>query len=121
MKKTASSTTVTSIDYNEYDVLYGRGLFIQSHPGNKRFRIIVQNRKKQYAMMTTRIDKDTVARQVLRDIKMLDPPSRFLVRRSDTSSSASGGAGGEWVLVQDQTSILNKIKQALREHSKKRG
>lgn len=100
-------------NYNEYDILYGRGLFIQSHPGNKRYRKVVQNRKTQYAMMTTTQDKNAVAIQVLQDIKMLNPPSRFLVRRNDAGSS------DEWSLVQNESSILTKIKQALRENPAK--
>ena len=101
-------------NYNEYDILYGRGLFIQSHPGNKRFRKVVQNRKTQYAMMTKTEDKNAVAIQVLQDIKMLSPPSRFLVRRNDADSSSD-----EWSVVQNESSILNKIKQNLRENPAK--
>ena len=96
--------------FEEYDVLYGRGLFVQNHPGNVRYRKVVQSRKEQYAMMTTTNDKNAVARQVLQDIKMLYPPSRFLMKKSETSA---------WELVQDETSILTKIKQALREDPSK--
>ena len=60
------------------DVVKGRGVPIQNHPGNRQFRKIVADRKAQYALMKKTCDKEAVAIQVLKDVQNQTPPGRFL-------------------------------------------
>lgn len=57
----------------------GRGGLINSSSGNVQFRNLVGKRKKQYnAKKTKRQEKAHVAAEIVRYIRNLDPPGRFL-------------------------------------------
>eukprot|EP00594_Rhizosolenia_setigera_P000556 CAMPEP_0178943728 /NCGR_PEP_ID=MMETSP0789-20121207/2749_1 /TAXON_ID=3005 /ORGANISM="Rhizosolenia setigera, Strain CCMP 1694" /LENGTH=696 /DNA_ID=CAMNT_0020623357 /DNA_START=132 /DNA_END=2222 /DNA_ORIENTATION=+ len=86
------------------DVLYGRGGGTNHHPGNKRFRAMVEKRKNDY-VNSKRLDKPLVALEIIRDWRAQDPPGRFLKQDEST---------GLWHDVGDRKS-REKTSQALRE------
>ena len=90
------------------DVLKGRGVPIQNHPGNRYFRKVVADRKAQYSLMKKSADKEAVAIQVLKVIQSQTPPGRFVDQKED----------GSYFLL-DRSAALAKIKQALREGADK--
>ena len=94
---------------NPNDVLKGRGVPIQNHPGNQYFRKVVASRKTQYALMTKLEDKEAIANQVFIAIQSQTPQGRFLEPTGN----------GEYRLL-DRKSIMRKIKQALREKLEKK-
>ena len=87
------------------DVLKGRGVPIQNHPGNQYLRKVVADRRAQYAIMTKSADKEAVAVQVLKQIQSRTPPGRFLGKNEED---------GSYYLL-DRKEALNKIKQLFRE------
>jgi hypothetical protein len=94
---------------NPNDVLRGRGVPTQNHPGNKYFRKVVASRRVQYALMTKIEDKDAIANQVLIAIQSQKPPGRFLEPTGN----------GEYHLL-NRVFAMKKIKQALRENPEKK-
>ena len=102
-----SLTLLHSIDsmLHDYIVLCGRGGLINGSPGNIQFRDIVASRKKEYnAKSTKRNEKAHLAATIVRQIRNLNPPGRFL--REDTN--------GMWFDIGDAKAI-RKTGQALRE------
>ena len=89
------------------DVLSGRGMGIQNHTGNKKYRATIDKWKTEYVIQTKTKGKDVIAKQVIRDIRSLKPPGRFLIKLSDDNV---------WY-PQDKIAILIKVKQALRENA----
>mmetsp|Transcript_5721 Transcript_5721/g.8821 ORF Transcript_5721/g.8821 Transcript_5721/m.8821 type:complete len:724 (+) Transcript_5721:272-2443(+) len=89
---------------HENDVLYGRGGGTNHHPGNKRYRKIVEGRKLDY-VNSKRLDKPLVALEIIREWRGQDPPGRFL--KLDEST-------GMWQDVGDKKA-REKTSQALRE------
>ena len=82
---------------NSNDVLCGRGGLINGSPGNVQFRTIVSKRKKEYNAKTTkRHEKAHMAAEIVRQIRSMNPPGRFL--REDTN--------GLWFDVGDAVSGL---------------
>jgi len=86
------------------DVLYGRGGGTNHHPGNKRYREMVEYRKLDY-VNSKRLDKPLVALDIIKEWRMQDPPGRFL--KMDDSN-------GLWNDVGDKKA-REKTSQALRE------
>lgn len=86
------------------DVLYGRGGGTNHHPGNKRYRIMVECRKVDY-VSSKRLDKPLVALEIIREWRAQDPPGRFLKMDEHT---------GLWNDVGDKKA-REKTSQALRE------
>ena len=71
---------------NINDVLSGRGGRINSHPGNVYFRELVNQHKYQYlAKETAKLDKAKIADRIVRQIRGLNPPGRFLKEVPKTS------------------------------------
>lgn len=93
-------------DPNENDVLCGRGGRINSHPGNIKFRDVINARKKEYLAPTTKkLEKAHIAAAIVYDIRAMEPPGRFLKEERDT---------GLWYDIGDAKAI-KKTGQALRE------
>jgi len=86
------------------DVLYGRGGGTNHHPGNKRYRKMVDDRKVDY-VNSKRLDKPMVAFEIIRSWRGQDPPGRFLKLNEAT---------GLWSDVGDKKA-REKTSQALRE------
>lgn len=91
------------------DVLFGKGHVSQTHPGNRHYRNIIVSKKRLYVRTKKHREKDAIARQVLREIQMLDPPGRFMARNKD----------GMWS-IQSEAMAISKIKQALRENNSRK-
>jgi len=86
------------------DVLYGRGGGTNHHPGNKRYRSMVERRKGDY-VNSKRLDKPLVALEIIKEWRSQDPPGRFLKMEENT---------GMWSDVGDKKA-REKTSQALRE------
>mmetsp|Transcript_22735 Transcript_22735/g.34699 ORF Transcript_22735/g.34699 Transcript_22735/m.34699 type:complete len:512 (+) Transcript_22735:387-1922(+) len=96
-----------------HDVLSGRGVNIASHPGNERFRSLVTSyADHSYCTSYSVSEKKAIAMQVIRHIKALNPPGRFLKREG--RGSTSRGLDGPWFELSERESI-KKACQALRD------
>lgn len=89
---------------HENDVMYGRGGGTNHHPGNKRYRKMVEERKVTY-VNSKRLDKPLVALEIIREWRGQWPPGRFLKHNDKT---------GLWDDVGDKKA-REKTSQALRE------
>ena len=89
---------------HENDVMYGRGGGTNHHPGNKRYRKMVEERKVKY-VNSKRLDKPLVALEIIREWRGQWPPGRFLKHNDKT---------GLWDDVGDKKA-REKTSQALRE------
>jgi hypothetical protein len=89
---------------HENDVMYGRGGGTNHHPGNKRYRNMVESRKLKY-VNSKRLDKPLVALEIIREWRAQLPPGRFL-KHNDK--------GDTWEDVGDKKA-REKTSQALRE------
>jgi hypothetical protein len=92
---------------HDHDVLCGRGGSINSHPGNERFRQLVEKRKRVYLTARFKREKRLIANSILSEIRSIDPPGRFLSR--DPKS-------GKWHDIGDEKA-RDKTSQALRENA----
>lgn len=93
---------------NDNDVLSGRGGGVNSHPGNKRYRTIVNSMKTQYLSPQTRkAQKTQIAAGIVWTIRQSSPPGRFLKINPET---------GYWHEIGDKAAF-RKTGQALRENS----
>lgn len=86
------------------DVLYGRGGGTNHHPGNKRYRKLVETRKVDY-VNSKRLDKPLVALEIIKEWRGQKPPGRFLKLDEKT---------GLWHDVGERKA-REKTSQALRE------
>ena len=88
------------------DVLFGRGGGINSHPGNRNYRSIVQRYKHDYNLAGNKQLKADISNNVITQIHSLKPPGRFLAK------SKKDSAFWEEVTAAD---AMKKTSQALRE------
>lgn len=91
-------------DPSPNDILYGRGGGTNHHPGNKRYRKLVEDRKIEY-VNSKRLDKPVVALDIVKKWRSQSPPGRFLKMDDKT---------GLWSDVGDKKA-REKTSQALRE------
>lgn len=97
----------------ENDVLCGRGVNIACHPGNERFRTLVNTRADDtYCTSYSASEKRAVAEEIIHHIQSLDPPGRFLKREG--RGRVSRGLNGPWEILTDREAI-KKTCQALRD------
>ena len=89
---------------HDHDVLYGRGGGTNHHPGNKRYRKMVEDKKLDY-VNSKRLDKPLVALEIIKAWREQQPPGRFLKLDEKT---------GMWFDVGDKKA-REKTSQALRE------
>jgi hypothetical protein len=89
---------------HDNDIMYGRGGGTNHHPGNKRYRQMVEDRKLEY-VTSKRLDKPLVALEIIRIWRGQLPPGRFLKLDEKT---------GLWLDVGDKKA-REKTSQALRE------
>lgn len=87
-----------------HDVLCGRGHSVNSHPGNVFYRSLVKRRIVEYAE-APKVSKPRIAMIIYREIRLRDPPGRFL--KLDAESKL-------WLNIGDHKAI-GKTRQALRE------
>jgi hypothetical protein len=96
-------------EYNERDILCGRGALMNSHPGNRFFRRLVQTHRQRY-FCSRRQEKKNIAGQVINEIRAHG--GRFLRRAK--SSDGINEAQDAWVEI-DEERAYQKTCQALRE------
>lgn len=109
-KETVEQTRLSSgiSKPHPHDVLAGRGASINQHPGNQYFRSLVKHLKNEY-VVTPKSEKPQFAKLVVKHIRALKPPGRFLRKMKHTE---------EWMAMDDK-GALDKTRQALREDAKK--
>jgi hypothetical protein len=96
-----------------HDVLSGRGVNIAQHPGNERFRALVNTRyDESYCSTFSTSEKRALANEIIDHIKALDPPGRFLKRNGKSHSNR--GLLGPWEELTPKE-IMKKTCQALRD------
>lgn len=101
------------IEVTDHDVLCGRGVNISQHPGNERFRALVNTRQDaSYCSGFTTSEKRALAEEIVAHIRNLDPPGRFLKRLGRSQSSR--GLHGPWEELSHRECI-KKTCQALRD------
>lgn len=64
-------------DYGSNDVLYGRGGLATHHEGNKKFRLIVEGKKKEYSQIQF-LQKSEFAMGLVKEWRSQVPAGRFL-------------------------------------------
>jgi len=108
LKSNANGTTVKRIrSPHKNDVLCGRGGGINSHPGNRVFRLWVSERKHKYNTAGSKAEKTLISREVVEKVGGQSPPGRFLIRDGSSLSS--------WWVEIDDGKAMAKTSQALRE------
>jgi hypothetical protein len=102
------------------DVLFGRGSGPNDHEGNIRFRVLVGARKEEYMATNHRQTKAKIARDIVNQVLALN--GRFLKKVETADAKRRGVPKGvdAWTLADDET-IMEKAKQALRQHRDKAG
>lgn len=91
------------VNPTSHDILGGRGIAVQNHPGNRYYHKAIKREQPTYASLKKTADKNALANHVLCIIQNRSPPGRFLVPKENG-----------YVLM-SKNSALEKIKQALRE------
>lgn len=86
------------------DVLCGRGVTTNRHPGNENFRGFV-NRNKALYVTSTKRQKMTISRSIVEAVRNLSPQGRFLEKDVNT---------GLWSDIGDKKAV-EKTSQALRD------
>ncbi|KAL3921005.1 MAG: hypothetical protein SGILL_002984 [Bacillariaceae sp.] len=89
---------------HHHDVLCGRGVTTNRHPGNASFRALVGLNKEQYITSTKR-EKMAISRSIVEAVRSLNPPGRFLDKSPET---------GLWFDVGHKRAV-EKTSQALRD------
>lgn len=89
---------------HHHDVLCGRGVTTNRHPGNESFRSLVGLNKELYVSSTKR-QKMSISRSIVEAVRSLDPPGRFLEKDPDT---------GLWADIGHKKAV-EKTSQALRD------
>jgi len=94
---------VAAIQPTDNDVLFGRGNFVNRHKGNLVYRQICREAKAQY-IKCSKLEKKEISVKIVKKIRALDPPGRFLKRNTT----------GVWFDVGDQEA-REKTSQTLRD------
>jgi hypothetical protein len=101
----------------EHDVLCGRGGGTNNHPGNVKFRNVINEYKLRY-LAASKVEKPKVARDVIDAWRRLDPPGRILARKGDSKKGPGSvkADGNVWYDVGDKKA-REKASQCLRERT----
>ncbi len=89
---------------NSNDVLLGRGGNSFRHAGNKKFRDLANSLAERYCD-SSKLQKSEISRTMIRHVKNLDPPGRFLKKNT---------ANDKWEQVDDSVA-REKASQTLRD------
>ena len=102
-------------DLGPHDICCGRGTTCNENPGNILFRTIVSRRKMDYVATKSRKAKSKIAGELIREIRALEPPGRFLTRVDGPEAKRADCPPGKevWKVAGDDIA-LEKIKQSLR-------
>ena len=63
---------------HDHDLICGRGGKVNAHPGNRRFRSLVNDRKEAYTRAYGKGEKNAIAQSILQVLFSLNPPGRIL-------------------------------------------
>lgn len=66
------------------DRLFGRGGPINQHPGNVRYRQLIDDKRRKFKAAKTKDDQERVVREVISEWRALDSPGRFLKQDEHT-------------------------------------
>lgn len=99
-----SCTKAEVVVPHDHDVLSGRGNFVNYHAGNEHFRALVRKHKVAY-LACPKPQKGQFSRMIVDEMRLLDPPGRFLKQDKVTQL---------WYDIGDKKA-LDKTRQALRE------
>ena len=99
-----SGSSYVNHQFGENDVLCGKGRSSICHPGNQRFRELIEANRGEYAR-ATRKQKVFLAHSIVDLIRNAQPPGRFLLRDVET---------GRWYDIGTNRSF-EKTSQSLRE------
>jgi hypothetical protein len=94
----------TASPKNDVDVIYGRGNHLKKHPGNIKYRSLVQALKEYYVIMNK---KHIVSKLLYEAIRCQNPAGKFL----------SEQAVGKYVEL-DEAAAIRKISQCFRENQR---
>ena len=116
MKTTANMYSLALLLLLTQDVLFGRGVTITAHPGNKRLRSIVQAQKPAFVKVK-KSEKRNVARGIVDMIENLDPPGRFLMEDPNFRDVGKNGSLADkvWMPVESKDKVVDKVMHRLRE------
>lgn len=101
---------------HENDVLYGRGGGTNHHPGNKRYRKMVEKRKMEY-INSKRLDKPNVAIKIIDEWRSQDPPGRFL--KQDEATGLWNDVGPKKAREKTSQALREKAPQLKQDNKKK--
>lgn len=96
-----------------HDVKCGRGNGSNMHHGNRYYQQRVLENRKAYKESRGNYAKNMIAASILDNIQNRSPPGRFLESRVDNNDTEI------WSIITDQSALIKKIKQALRDDKKK--
>mmetsp|Transcript_43870 Transcript_43870/g.92281 ORF Transcript_43870/g.92281 Transcript_43870/m.92281 type:complete len:1556 (+) Transcript_43870:78-4745(+) len=74
---------------NRNDVLFGRGPIINAHPGNQRYRSLVDSYKQKFVQAQKRKEKRMIAHNIIHQINSLQPSGRFLMEGGEEYGDAN--------------------------------
>lgn len=97
---------------NAHDVLLGRGNQVNGRPGNTQFRELAQGRALEYSNCDSKLEKDAIARQLVKEIH--SKGGRFL--RTVVAENREGEQIPAYQIV-DMETTLTKAKQTLRDNA----
>lgn len=103
-RKPAMSQREAPITPHENDILMGRGGKNNQHTGNNQLRAFAREECRNYRTSSKK-GKSYISRELVRRVRELDPPGRFLKKNNDT---------GLWEDVGDDVA-REKASQALRD------
>lgn len=107
-RRSRNTSRASNIVLRDNDVLNGRGVAIAQRAGNQRFRYLVSQMKdSSYCEKFSSSEKKALACEIIKKIKELQPPGRFLKKDRD-------GCYAEL----SEAEVLKKTKQALRDCSR---
>jgi len=99
------SQPLTGVDTpHDNDVLCGRGVTTNRHPGNESFRSLVNCNKELY-VTSTKKQKMKISRSIVLAVRSLEPQGRFLEKDQQS---------GKWFDIGDKKAV-EKTSQALRD------
>ncbi|KAL7492749.1 hypothetical protein ACHAWT_001810 [Skeletonema menzelii] len=99
-----SSKNITMVEPTPGDILLGRGVRINNHPGNEAYREIISANAAAYAA-STKSEKTNMSTKIVAQLLHSNPPRRFLEKSEET---------GKWQHVPLKKAVT-KTSQALRD------
>lgn len=106
------------MDLRPTDVLLGRGSGPNDHEGNKRFRLMVAERKVEYMATNHRLTKAKIAQEIVDGVYRVN--GRFLRKLEGDEAKTYGIPDGvDAYVAATEATIMEKAKQALRQNASK--